>query len=310
MKIPSIPAKILVALAFTDDPFEPDFRMVKGDELVLEQAAWFAEKVGASLTLFHALEGDDFSLPHHEQSCHELLRDRTRPLLEARVQQLKEKGIEASYRIDEGVPFQRLLSEAKLGDYHLVMTGFNRHEDNWQDFLFHGSTTRQLIRYCPIPVWATSPIQEKKLDRLLVSVDFSDVSKKTVRIADELAEVTGAEKILLHCARYPGLMSARRMPDADRAVAEYVESVRDKINEEIDQLLGNRRSEWKVLVKDSDVIVTVEEIANNHDVDLVIMGTVARTGLAGFLVGNTAEKILGELSANVWAIKPDGWKLQ
>jgi len=41
--------------------------------------------------------------------------------------------------------------------------------------------------------------------------------------------------------------------------------------------------------------------------DLVVMGTVARTGIAGWLIGNTAEAILEQLQCSVLAVKPHGF---
>ncbi|PSJ15709.1 universal stress protein, partial [Nitrosomonas supralitoralis] len=42
--------------------------------------------------------------------------------------------------------------------------------------------------------------------------------------------------------------------------------------------------------------------------DLVVMGTVARTGISGFFMGNTAETILNQLDCLVLAVKPIGFK--
>jgi universal stress protein E len=41
--------------------------------------------------------------------------------------------------------------------------------------------------------------------------------------------------------------------------------------------------------------------------DLVVMGTVARTGISGFIIGNTAEAILDQLTCSVLAVKPPGF---
>jgi nucleotide-binding universal stress UspA family protein len=38
--------------------------------------------------------------------------------------------------------------------------------------------------------------------------------------------------------------------------------------------------------------------------DLVVMGTVARTGISGLLMGNTAEMILTQIDCSVLAVKP------
>jgi len=39
----------------------------------------------------------------------------------------------------------------------------------------------------------------------------------------------------------------------------------------------------------------------------VVMGTVARTGVPGFIMGNTAETILNHINCSVLAIKPQGF---
>jgi nucleotide-binding universal stress UspA family protein len=41
--------------------------------------------------------------------------------------------------------------------------------------------------------------------------------------------------------------------------------------------------------------------------DLVVMGTVARTGISGLIIGNTAEAILDQLMCSVLAVKPPGF---
>ena len=39
--------------------------------------------------------------------------------------------------------------------------------------------------------------------------------------------------------------------------------------------------------------------------DLVMMGTVSRGGIAGLLLCNTAERMLGRLGCSILAVKPD-----
>ena len=49
-------------------------------------------------------------------------------------------------------------------------------------------------------------------------------------------------------------------------------------------------------------------LAKEIETDLVVMGTVARIGIPGFFMGNTAETILNQLDCSVLAIKPQGFK--
>lgn len=41
--------------------------------------------------------------------------------------------------------------------------------------------------------------------------------------------------------------------------------------------------------------------------ELVVMGTVGRTGIPGFIIGNTAETILNQIECSVLAVKPAGF---
>jgi nucleotide-binding universal stress UspA family protein len=42
-------------------------------------------------------------------------------------------------------------------------------------------------------------------------------------------------------------------------------------------------------------------------IDVVVMGTVARTGVAGLVMGNTAERVLQRLYRSVLTVKPPGF---
>ena len=51
----------------------------------------------------------------------------------------------------------------------------------------------------------------------------------------------------------------------------------------------------------------IPRLARSLKADLVVMGTVARTGIAGLFIGNTAEAILEQIECSVLAVKPDGF---
>ena len=49
----------------------------------------------------------------------------------------------------------------------------------------------------------------------------------------------------------------------------------------------------------------IPRFAKRRRMDLVVMGTVARSGLDGFLIGNTAEKVVSKLDCSLLAVKPN-----
>jgi universal stress protein E len=48
----------------------------------------------------------------------------------------------------------------------------------------------------------------------------------------------------------------------------------------------------------------IAQTAEELDAELVVMGTIGRTGLSGALIGNTAEHVVDLLQCDILAIKP------
>ena len=57
-------------------------------------------------------------------------------------------------------------------------------------------------------------------------------------------------------------------------------------------------------VEEGPAETLIPAIAKRIDADLVVMGTVARTGIKGALMGNTAELLLGAIECDVLTLKP------
>jgi len=47
--------------------------------------------------------------------------------------------------------------------------------------------------------------------------------------------------------------------------------------------------------------------AYDRGMDLLVMGTLARTGIPGFFMGNTTEDVLRQVDAAVLTLKPEGF---
>jgi len=51
----------------------------------------------------------------------------------------------------------------------------------------------------------------------------------------------------------------------------------------------------------------IPRLAREREVELVVMGTVVRTGIPGFFIGNAAERILSRVGCSVLAVKSLGF---
>jgi len=52
----------------------------------------------------------------------------------------------------------------------------------------------------------------------------------------------------------------------------------------------------------------IPELAEQLDAELVVLGTVGRTGFSAALIGNTAEHVIDSVNCDLLAVKPDGYK--
>jgi nucleotide-binding universal stress UspA family protein len=90
----------------------------------------------------------------------------------------------------------------------------------------------------------------------------------------------------------------------------YVDDARRRATEALGTLtasFGDRLADVEVTLRKGRPDVVIPEFVVGEGVDLVVMGSVARSGLAGVLIGNTAERLLRKLPCSVIAIKPDGF---
>jgi nucleotide-binding universal stress UspA family protein len=97
----------------------------------------------------------------------------------------------------------------------------------------------------------------------------------------------------------------------DDEVSAYVEAARESAGKDLDACLApvRERLDKAILrLEEGEPGTFIPAFAASEEIDLVVMGTVARTGITGLLMGNTAERILGALSCSVLTVKPEGFR--
>jgi universal stress protein E len=64
----------------------------------------------------------------------------------------------------------------------------------------------------------------------------------------------------------------------------------------------------KVRLLEGDARSVLPQFVEKESVDVVILGSLSRSGVAGFLMGNTAESMLNQLNCSVITLKPDAFR--
>ena len=58
----------------------------------------------------------------------------------------------------------------------------------------------------------------------------------------------------------------------------------------------------RIKLRQGRIVQTLQEICDETNPSIVVMGTLARTGISGKLIGNTAEKLLDIIDADVLTV--------
>lgn len=229
----------------------------------------------------------------------------------------REEGMTIGTRVLCGTPFLAIVREVLREGHDLVMM-MAEEKTALGEALF-GSTSMHLMRKCPCPVWVMSPAQRHKYARVLAAVDpvtseaaHQALNARIMELAIALSRMEGSEFHVVH-AWFPFVERAfppgSRLPaeDKERITRQCAETHELAFGEFLRQFdLGDLRCRTHLLKGAAgDIIPT---LVRNRRIDVVVMGTVCRTGIAGLFIGNTAEKVLRRVNCSVLTVKPEGFR--
>ncbi len=296
----------------------------------LERAVALAENNQASLSVMVVIKSDSvgFDAAAYSPGNLQAAMIRTQEqLLEPLVESYR-KRVDVQIKVLTGTPFLEIIREVLRHSRDLVIK--ISETADWLNRPF-GSVDMHLLRKCPCPVWLIKPEAQKSYRRILAAVDVDDncppaeqekrqsLNRQILQMAGSLALSEFAELHIVHAWEAVG-ESALRGPFVDVSVEEikaYVEQVRRQHQQALDALIGEvthqvGQDALDYLKPQTHLVKgwahkEVPAVAKQIKADLIVMGTVARTGIPGFIMGNTAETILNQIDCSVLAIKPPGF---
>lgn len=288
--------RILVGVEFSvDGPGErpgPDAELTAGSLQAVREAAWLCQHTGARLTLLHSTWDDEHGEPGPAPAGAVLDRARTAAT---------EAGTEAELLLVEERPWLAMVRSALRGETDMVCIG-RRSTDDHPGF---GSVADKLVRNCPAPVWSVSPLSPAPPARILVATDLSPAADRATELAVAIAGMAAAEVRVLHACQVPISLQLSE-GRVDRGVIDAKR--RDLQSRAIQHIRGTLGPHEGVHVQIHVVcdspIRAIEHDVEEHRADLVALGTVSRGGIPGFVIGNTAERLLRRIETSVLTVKP------
>jgi nucleotide-binding universal stress UspA family protein len=283
-------------------------------ETLLRRARELAARNGAKLTLFATVEAPRGRGLRRLTSRPD--RDLVDLLIETRIEELKDivAGGTEEVAVAGGTAFVETIRRVDELGHDLVITAPDRLGGRG---FGSSSTTMHLLRKCPTPVLVHTDSNSDHPDVAVAVGPFdygpTDLDRTLMQLASSLAVRRGGGLHVIHAWRLEGesLLSSARLGIPAEELMDMANEIRLETHEHLRTLVSEfRPDELNVTVhvdrgRSGEVIVSKLEAI---EPGVLVIGTLARTGLPGAIIGNTAEWVLTQVNTSVLAVKPADFK--
>lgn len=292
----------------------------KGDAAAVRRVAGLAKTNAARVTVIDVIP----SLPRDSkklfkiappEKLQELLTNQRLAELEKLTASIDMPGIEVDRKVLVGTGFVEIIREILRNEHDLVVKaaggrggGGARKESPF------GSTDLHLMRECPCAVWMVKPGKSRKHPRILAAVDpdpsdeeKNRLNKTIMELATSLSELENSELHVVHAwVLYSETLLRLLIGNVEKLVRDTRKTHQKWLDDLLDSYAIPHKKRCVHLIRGESKDV-IPALAAKQKVELIIMGTAARSGLPQFLIGNTAEEVLNQVDCSVLTVKQEGF---
>lgn len=139
-----------------------------------------------------------------------------------------------------------------------------------------------------------------KINRILIPVDGSDHSFNAARYGIDMAILSSAEILLLHChRRFPVVLAEPHFQNAINAIMEESEQMLAPFV----RMLEASGVTFETRILEGSAGKMIPEVARASKMDLIVMGSRGCSDLEGLIMGSVAHKVLYSSSCPVLIVK-------
>ncbi len=245
-------------------------------------------------------EMEDLAIKDHQEKLDLFLADK------------KWQGIDVSGLMLTGKGFLSVIRQVLRGKHDLVIKAAELSDGLDQ-------LSMRLIRKCPCPVWVIKNTDKADFKRILAAVDIgsddsgtNELNRKIVELTYSLAQREQGEAHYLHAwqLEYEMMMRGPRFNIPTEEILTIKKDLRQNREAALYKLLNDRNirvspANTHLIEGETDEII--KQMLDKLDIDVLVMGTIGRSGVPGLLIGNMAEKILATIDCTVLTVKPHGF---
>ncbi|MDH5805455.1 MAG: universal stress protein [Gemmatimonadota bacterium] len=225
---------------------------------------------------------------------------------------------DVTFTIVDGTPVERLVEYAKRSQVELIV--MSTHGRGIISRAWLGSVADRLVRHVDIPVMLvrtsedeSEPVLENltelKPKKILVPLDGSALAEQSVAWAMRFSDSHQAQLILVRAVEQPIPFTSAYLPhaveDTHKALAWATENAQGYLTD-IQAALAKQGVDVAVEVLEGvHPARGMEVYVQEHGVDMIVMASHGRTGLARAFLGSVADKVIRHSEIPVLLVRPD-----
>ena len=163
----------------------------------------------------------------------------------------------------------------------------------------------KLLRYCPCPVLLTKTAEPWDKGVVLAAVDVGNCDPEHMELHSSIVKYGFRAASLAHAQFH--VVSAHPAPMLAAVDAAYPIDTQYEATYRAACTVFQEKFEIddsRLHVEEGPADVIIPRIAKKLNAAVTVIGTVARTGFSGALIGNTAEVVIDKLESDILVLKP------
>ena len=281
----------------------------------VRRGIWLAQRGRGEITFVSVFNVSANTLvqleDEHRKHLHSQFEQLAEEVLAGLIREAEAGGVRAQSRLAFGDPGVEIIREV-LREKHDMLVLAARDSSGLRRVLFGGAALR-LLRKCPCPVWVAKHVEDEDLHNVLVATDLSETGQDALRAGVTIAQEAGARLHVLHVVESAidqGWASALPEETATKYHEQSHTAARDQLREQLD------RTDYRAIPAGVEVSISdsyggpdtaILDYIQDRKIDLLVMGTQGRSGVSALLMGNTAERLIPEVSCSMVLLKPHGF---
>lgn len=231
---------------------------------------------------------------------------------------VKATGVTAATQVVWDTPLSDGIVRHALSTRPDIVVKDTHHHARLQRAIFT-NTDWHLLRDCPVPLLLVKAGSSQSdgpviaaVDPLHDSDDAAELDQEIIKVAKAISESQGGALHLFH-AHQASLAAPSGLAGSIEPIMLPLELSEDKIRKAHENAFEVLRGKAGIAAEKAHFMTgsvreTILDLVEELGASVVVMGVVARGALERLFIGSTAEKVLGEVSCDVLAVKQKSFR--